>query len=119
MPTAFIYLKLPATEMPREHGLEDRIDQALRLAGLGSVLGWGSSVDGSAAGAGLTMAYQRIDIEVEELDGARRLLQSLLPSLGIPSGTELHYTRQRQALQDLYQPGGWLQAQGLTRQPRR
>lgn len=119
MPTDFVYLKLPATDMPREHGLEDRIDQALRLAGLGSVLGWGSSVGEPAAGPSLAMTYQRIDIEVENLDGARRLLQSLLPSLGIPSGTELHYTRQRQPLQDLYQPSGWLQAQGLTRPPRR
>lgn len=119
MPTDFVYLKLPATEMPREHGLEDRIDQALRLAGLGSVLGWGSSVGDPAAGPTLAMAYQRIDIEVEDLEAARRLLQALLPDLGIPSGTELHYTRQRQPLQDLYQPGGWQQAQGLPRQARR
>ena len=59
MPTDFVYLKLPATEMPREHGLEDRIDQALRLAGLGSVLGWGSSVGEPAAGPSLAMQINR------------------------------------------------------------
>jgi len=107
MPTAFIYLKLPTHQLPEDHGLEDRIDQALRGAGVGSVLGWGSSLGEAPPGQMRPLAFLRIDIEAEDLDGARQLLRQFLPPAGVPVGTELHFSQAHQPLQDLLEPGGW------------
>lgn len=107
MPTAFIYLKLPTHQLPAEHRLEDRIDQALRDAGLGTVLGWGSSLGDAPPGQMRPLAFLRIDIEAEDLDGARQLLRPFLQRAGIPVGTELHFTRGHQPLQDLFDGTAW------------
>ncbi|WAC72955.1 hypothetical protein OU995_26165 [Roseateles sp. SL47] len=107
MSTAFIYLKLPTHELPADHRLEDRIDQTLRDAGLGTVLGWGSSLGDAPPGQMRPLAFLRIDIEAEDLDGARLLLRQLLPEVGVPVGTELHFTRAHQPLQDVLEPTGW------------
>lgn len=110
MPTAFIYLKLPTQRLPEDHGLEDRIDVALRDAAAGTVLGWGESLGDAPPGRMRPLAFLRIDIEAPELDTARRLLLALLPTLGVPDGTELHYTRARQPLQDVLAGGAWREA---------
>lgn len=108
MPTAFIYLKLPTHELPEDHRLEDRIDQALRDARVGSVLGWGSSLGEAPPGQMRPLAFLRIDIEADDLDGARQVLRQFLPVAGVPIGTELHFSRGHQPLQDLLDgDDGW------------
>lgn len=56
------------------------------------------------------LAFLRVDIEAEELDAARRVLHALLPTLGVPDGTELHYTRDHRPLQDQLRAGAWTDA---------
>ncbi|MBB3197103.1 hypothetical protein [Roseateles terrae] len=107
MPTAFVYLKLPTRHLPADHRLEDRIDQALRDAGLGTVLGWGSSLGDAPPGQMRPLAFLRIDIEAENLDGARQLLRPFLQRVDIPAGTELHFTRGHQPLQDFFDGTDW------------
>jgi hypothetical protein len=107
MSTAFIYLKLPTLHLPEDHRLEDHIDLALRDAGLGTVLGWGSSLGDAPPGQMRPLAFLRIDIEAEDLDGARQLLRAFLRRVGIPAGTELHFTRGRQPLQDVFDGTDW------------
>lgn len=115
MPAAFLYLKLPTHALPADHGLEDRIDNALREAGAGSVLGWGESLGDAPPGRMRPLAFLRVDIESDQLDSARRVLHAVLPTLGVPEGTELHYTRAQRALQDQWRAGVW--ADGLDGAP--
>ncbi|OWQ93703.1 hypothetical protein CDN99_04425 [Roseateles aquatilis] len=110
MSTAFVYLKLPTHALPEDHGLEDRLDLALREAGAGSVLGWGESLGDAPPGRMRPLAFLRIDIEAEDLDAARRLLLALLPTMDVPDGTELHYTRAHRPLQDILTAGLWREA---------
>ncbi|MBO9689572.1 hypothetical protein [Roseateles chitosanitabidus] len=110
MPAAFLYLKLPTHALPADHGLEDRIDLALRDADAGSVLGWGESLGDAPPGRMRPLAFLRVDIESDALDTTRRVLQALLPTLGVPDGTELHYTRDHRALQDQLRAGVWTDA---------
>lgn len=107
MSTAFIYLKLPTHHLPADHRLEDRIDEALRDARVGTVLGWGSSLGDAPPGQMRPLAFLRIDIEADDLDGARHLLRAFLLDAGMPTGTELHFTRDHQALQDLFDGTDW------------
>lgn len=107
MSTAFIYLKLPTHQLPADHRLEDRIDQALREAGVGTVLGWGSSLGDAPPGQMRPLAFLRIDIEADDLNGARQLLRALLLDAGMPTGTELHFTRDHHPLQDLFDGTDW------------
>lgn len=107
MSTAFIYLKLPTHQLPADHRLEDRIDQALRGAGVGTVLGWGSSLGDAPPGQMRPLAFLRIDIEAEDLDGARQLLRAMLLDGGMPTGTELHFTRDHHPLQDIFDGADW------------
>ncbi len=114
MSTAFIYLKLPTHQLPADHRLEDRIDQALREAGVGTVLGWGSSLGDAPPGQMRPLAFLRIDIEADDLDGARQLLRDFLLEAGIPTGTELHFTRDHQPLQDLFDGTLWRLEQAIA-----
>ena len=109
----FVYLKIPMPPKAGRHtegphsALDQSLDQALARAGLGSVLGWGTSVSPDAAGAGLAPAFHRVDIEVSDLPAALELLRAALRHLQAPPRTELHYTHNGQALQQDLGPEGW------------
>ena len=111
----FFYVKIPLAAGGEATGadqqrLHEQLEAALSAQGAGSLLGWGDSVVVGQPGSGLLPAYHRIDVEVEaDPAQVRGLLRRSLAEFGVPVGSELHYTLDGQALQELYQgqPGGW------------
>ncbi|MBZ8141102.1 hypothetical protein CLD22_14465 [Rubrivivax gelatinosus] len=105
----FLYVKIPTAEESADahHTMHEALERALAEAGLGTLLGWGSSL-GEAGEAGLRpLRFHRIDVEVAELDAARALLQRTLAVLGAAPGTELHYNVSRRARVDVFGASGW------------
>ncbi|KAI1697383.1 hypothetical protein Ddc_19765 [Ditylenchus destructor] len=119
MPAAFLYLKLPTHALPADHGLEDRIDNALREADAGSVLGWGESLGDAPPGRMRPLAFLRVDIESDELDARASRAARRAADPGVPEGTELHYTCAQRALQDLWRAGAWTDGLDGAPPPRR
>lgn len=115
----FIAVKIPVVEDVDDqwHQREDRIDEVLRARGLGSVLGWGDSLGDAAPGGSRPVAFTRVDLDVSDLAAAREELRRALPAMGLPRGTEIHYTVGHSRLADIYGPAGWLlgQAVGIGR----
>lgn len=105
----FFYVKLPVGKHSAlsEYAFHDGLEAALAAQQLGSVLGWGASLSEPEADMPGHVAFHRIDIEVAEPARARALLKSALVELGAPAGTELHYTADGAAWQDVYGPAGW------------
>lgn len=105
----FIYLKLPsgARLSPQELALEAALVEVLDGQQLGSLISAGGSLGAVAADGFRHIAHRRLDLDVNDLDRARELLHRLLPQLGAPRGTELHYTAGTRRLQDTWGPLGW------------
>lgn len=101
------------------HQREDRIDEALRAKGLGSVLGWGDSLGEALPGGALRVAFTRVDLDVSNIAAARAALQLALPAIGLPLGTEIHYAIDGSRLADIYGPSGWLLGQPTVDGPPR
>lgn len=116
-PAQFIYVKIPALPGTENENLDrdEAIDQALRERGIGSVLGWGASLGDRQPDGFRPVAFHRIDVEVLDLARGRAALQEILPGLGAPVGTEIHYKLGRRDLQDLYAATGWLAEQPRSR----
>lgn len=113
----FIYVKIPGHIEPIERGeIEDRIEPLLREAGLGEVSGGGSQLGDARPDGTRPIEFCGIDIDTTDRDAARELLRSLLPTLEVPAGTELHYTKQGIRLLDRYAANGW--ALELSREQR-
>ncbi len=108
-PTLFLYVKIPITaDLAHQVGRRaDKIDQILAEAGIGSVIGWGDSLGEKQSNGTRIAAFHRIDIVVNECAAARLALQTALPVLEVPFGTEIHYTIERQASMDIYSIAGW------------
>ena len=113
---SFLYVKVPVGHEASSpgHVIEERIDQALSARAMGSVLGWGSSLGDAGDDGRRRVAFHRIDIEATDLGVALELLRRLLPELGVPAGTEIHYRRGAASLQDIYSGSGW----ALEQRPR-
>ena len=109
----FVYVKIPVVKDAEDpfHWREDEIDQVLSDKGIGAVIGWGSSLGTVLQDGSREIAFTRIDINVMDLAVARALLQTTLPALDAPNGTEIHYTIEHQNLEDVLTPSGWLLAQ--------
>lgn len=107
--TAFIYVKVPVAggEESADRSLDDSIDEALGQRGLGSVLGWGSSLGDAKADGSRPIAFHRIDIQANDLQSARFGLHQVLAAIGVPAGTEVHFFVDSRHLLDLYEPPGW------------
>ena len=96
------------------HQREDRIDQALKAKGLGTVLGWGDSLGEGRHGRSRRVAYTRVDLDVVEIEAARAELQAVLAAMGAPAGTEIHYSREGASVADVYAPPEWRVAQPVV-----
>lgn len=109
----FMVVKIPVVEDvdDRWHQREERIDEALRGRGIGSVLGWGDSLGEATPRGRRRVAFTRVDIDVSDIAAGRALLQSALPAIGVPPGTEIHYSVGRVRFADIYTPPDWLLAQ--------
>lgn len=110
----FIYVKIPGHIEPIERGeFEDRISPLLQQANLGEISGGGSLLGDARPDGTRPIEFCGIDIDATDRNAALELLRSLLPTLDVPAGTELHYTRQGARLLDRYAADGW--QHGLSR----
>ncbi|MCM2347753.1 MAG: hypothetical protein NDI95_14130 [Acidovorax soli] len=106
----FLFVKIPVgrRNVPDPlHHREDTIDQMLRSQDLGLVVGWGDSLGERRPDGLRPPAHIRIDINAGDLHAARCALRALLPTLGAPAGTEIHYTVAGHHLQDIARETGW------------
>ena len=105
----FLYLKIPADIGPRERAerFEDPIDAALAQDGLGEVSGGGSSLGHPRPDGSRPIEFCGIDIDVTDREAALALLRVVLPGLGLPAGSELHYTASGRRLQDRFGGDAW------------
>ncbi len=114
----FIYVKIPLQGRGRALSdalLHERLELALAEHRAGTLLGWGASMDLAPPGAdaALRPAFHRIDIEAagDPLQ-ARAVLRDCLAALEVPPGSELHYTQDGAAVQQLFLgAAGWSAAQ--------
>lgn len=106
----FMVVKIPVIQDVDDlwHQREERIDQALRRQGIGSVVGWGDSLGDAAPRGRRRVAFTRVDIDVSDIASGRALLQAELPALGLPPGTEIHYAIGRVRFADIFAPPDWL-----------
>ena len=105
----FVYLKIPADIGPlvRAERFEDPIDDALAQEGLGEVSGGGSSLGLARPDGSRPIEFCGIDIDCSDREATLALLRVLLPGLGLPAGSELHYTAGGQRLQDAFDGEVW------------
>ena len=119
--TGFIFVKIPVGRRHDEadplHRREDTIDQMLRSQGLGLVVGWGDSLGERRPDGQRPAAHIRIDINANDVQATRSALRALLPTLGAPAGTEIHYTLAGHSLRDVALDTGWQLEQAM--QPRK
>ncbi len=106
----FFYVKIPIVADFVDHvgPRADRIDQILRETGIGSVIGWGDSLGEKQPNGSRIAAFHRIDIEVNDALATRLALQTALPVLQVPIGTEIHFTIEKKAFMDIYALTGWV-----------
>ncbi|WP_334107865.1 hypothetical protein [Methylobacillus sp.] len=108
--TAFVYVKIPLKLHARSdpfHQRENELARLLQEAKAGEVIGWGQSLGDSMQDGALPVIYQRIDITTSDIDFARTTLRSELETLGVPTGTEIHYSRAGTMLMDVYRRQHW------------
>ena len=114
----FVFVKIPVDGRHDEadplHRREDTIDQMLRAQGLGLVVGWGDSLGERRPDGQRTAAYIRIDINATDVQATRSALRALLPTLGAPAGTEIHYTLAGHSLRDMALETGWQLEQAFS-----
>lgn len=107
----YLYIKIPVLRHAQEadpyHLREDKIDRLLQNQGAGSVAGWGDSLGDLLPNGTRAVAYTRIDVDVADISAARALLHAQLPALGVPMGTQIHYSRQQNHLEDRLLEAGW------------
>lgn len=108
--TSFVYVKIPLKLHARTdpfHQRENELARLLQEARAGEVIGWGQSLGDPTQDGSLPVLYQRIDITTSDIDFARTTLRSELETLGVPAGTEIHYSRSGTMLMDVYGRQHW------------
>ncbi|HJW26685.1 MAG TPA: hypothetical protein VJ576_17440 [Rhodocyclaceae bacterium] len=115
-PAPFIYVKIPIRKLAGAPDLarDEAVDRALQDRGVGAVIGWGDSLGYMQPNGSRPAAFHRVDIEVSDLAPALAALREILPALGAPAGTEIHYRLEGRKVQDTYGPSGWLLEQEVA-----
>jgi hypothetical protein len=93
--------------MSRGELFEDPLDEELQRRGLGEVSGGGSSLGDELPDGTRPIEFCGIDVDTHDVDGTRAVLRELLPKLGCPAGTQLHYRAEDQPLQDEFDGSMW------------
>ena len=104
-----VYVFLPEAIGPIDRGdkYEEPIIDELERLGLGEVSGAGTSLGDERADGTRPIVACGIDIDTDDVVGARTALRALLPTLGCPRGTQLHYSVSGKAFQDEYDGTDW------------
>ncbi|CAM3643297.1 hypothetical protein [Roseateles saccharophilus] len=102
---SFVYAKIPLRPGAAEHmdEVHEAVEQALAARSAGTLIGWGRSV----SNAGDAVMHHRLDIEVDGQARGLAVLKEALAGLGVPDGTELHYTVDGEALQIVRAGASW------------
>lgn len=105
----FVYIKNPDAIQPLDRAeiFEDPIDAALKPRELGHVSGGGSLLGNARPDGTRPIEFCGIDVDTTNRDAALEILRNLLPDLGIPLGTELHYTTGSRRLQGRFIGADW------------
>lgn len=105
----FVYIKIPDAIQPldRSEIFETAIDTALAYDGIGQVSGGGSLLGRIHSDGTRTIEFCGIDVDATDRDAALTILRGLLPDLGAPVGTELHYTAKGLKLLDRFTGADW------------
>ena len=111
-----VYVFLPESLGPIDRGdkYEEPIIEELERLGLGEVSGAGSLLSDERADGTRGIESCGIDVDTDDVEATRATLRSLLPTLGCPAGTQLHYTVSGKRLQDEYDGSGWTLDQDRT-----
>jgi hypothetical protein len=114
--TSFIYVKIPDGIGPIDRGdkYEDPLEQKLSDVGLGHVSGGGSQLGDPLPDGSRPIEFCGLDVDVTDLSKALTLLRVELPALGVPDGTEIHYTMGQLRLKDAFNHGEWVLEQPRT-----
>lgn len=104
-----IYIFLPESIGPMDRGdkYEDPIIDELERLGLGEVSGAGTSLGDEGPDGKRPIVSCGIDVDTNDVAAARTMLRTLLPRLGCPEGTQLHYNLPGGPRQDEYVGGDW------------
>ena len=114
--TELIYVMIPEGIGPinRAELFEDTIDDELQGTGLGHVSGGGSSLGEERPDGTRPIEFCGIDVEARDLDKVLEMLRGRLPQLNCPAGTQLHYHKDDQLLQDEFDGTSWRTGQTRT-----
>lgn len=106
----FIYIKIPTAIQPADRAelFEDKIDIALEPRNLGHVSGGGTLLGKPDADGNRSIEFCGIDVDTIDRNEVLIVLRRLLPDLGVPLYTELHYTVAGKKLQDRFIGADWL-----------
>lgn len=104
-----VYVFLPESLGPIDRGekYEDPIIDELERLGLGEVSGAGTALGDPRPDGTRLIESCGIDVDTDDVDGARAALRDLLPTLGCPAGTQLQYSAGGKPLQDEYDGSAW------------
>ena len=103
----YIFLPDPLGPIDRGDKYEDPIIDELERLGLGEVSGGGSSLGDPRPDGTRPIEFCGIDVDTHDVDATREMLRTLLPGLGAPEGTQLHYRAADKPLQDEYDGSSW------------
>ncbi len=105
----FVYIKIPSAIQPIDRGslFEDPIDAALEPGRLGHVSGGGSLLGNKREDGSRPIEFCGIDVDTTDREAVLSVLRELLPRLGAPPKTELHYTSSGVRLQDRLAGAEW------------
>jgi hypothetical protein len=105
----FVYIKVPlqGTSDQTWDAMHLALEHELTAAGVGSLIGWGTSVPTVGAATDDPGSFHRIDIELQALEHGLKVLRETLASMKSPPGTELHFTAQGSPLQQSLSENGW------------
>lgn len=104
-----VYVFLPEALGPMDRGdkYEEPIIDELERLGLGEVSGAGTSLGDEGPDGRRPIVSCGIDVDTNDVAATRAALRTLLPKLGCPQGTQLHYETSGNALQDEYDGENW------------
>jgi len=105
----FVYVKIPESLMPLDRGdkYDDPLLTILESKGVGEVTGGGSSLGDEQPDGKRLIEFIGLDVDLNDLDTGLPIVREALVQLGAPSGTEIHYTRGAEKLQDIFNNGEW------------